>query len=349
MRAAPRVATLFAAAACGLAAVAAAQAPVIVPQPSPEASVSQTVGLTKLEIRYHRPAVNKRKVWGELVPMGEVWRAGANENTTITFSTPVSVEGKNVAAGTYGIHMIPGDKQWTVALSNVSSAWGSFSYDQKEDAVRVTVEPRRAPFEERLEYTFEDPTADSVTVLLRWEELAVPVRMTVDTNAVVVDSLRAQLRGLPRFSWQGWNQAAAYCLNHDVNLPEAVQWADRSISMNENFTNLRTKAGLLEKSGDTKTAAELRAKALQIATENDVNLYGYQLLGEKKYDEAIRLFQKNVKDYPKSWNTYDSLGEAYLAKGEKKLAAESYGKALAMTGDDTQKKRISGILDRMKT
>jgi hypothetical protein len=350
MRAAPRAATLFAVAVYGLAAAAAAQTPpVILPQPSPEASVSQTVGLTTLEIRYHRPAVNKRKVWGELVPMGEVWRAGANENTTLSFSTPVAVEGKKIAAGTYGVHMIPGEKQWTVALSNVSTAWGSFSYDEKEDAVRVTVEPRRAPFEERLEYTFEDPTADSVTVLLRWEEVAVPVRVTVDTNAVVVESLRAQLRGLPRFGWQGWNQAATYCLNHDVNLPEAVQWADRSIAINENFTNLRTKAALLDKSGDAKTAADLRAKALQIANEVDMNLYGYQLLGEKKYDEAIRVFQKNVKDYPKSWNTYDSLGEAYLTKGEKKLAAESYGKALTMTADETQKKRISGILDRMKT
>ena len=118
--------------------------------------------------------------------------------------------------------------------------------------------------------------------------------------------------------------------------------------MNQNFTNLRTKAGLLEAKGDTKAAADLRAKALQVATENDMNLYGYQLLGEKKYDEAIAVFQKNVKDYPKSWNTYDSLGEAYLAKGDKKQAADSYGKALAMTTDDAQKKRISDILARIK-
>ncbi len=323
--------------------------PLTLPQASPEASVTQTVGLTRLEIRYHRPAVNKRKVWGELVPLGEVWRAGANENTTISFSSPVTVEGQKLAAGTYGLHMIPGEKEWTVAFSNVTSAWGSFSYDEKEDALRVKVEPQRAPFEERLEYTFENPTEDAVTARLHWEELSVPVRIQVDTPQVVVESLRSQLRGLPRFSWQGWNQAANYCLTHGVNLEEATKWADRSIAINENFTNLRTKAGLLEKSGDTKTAGDLRAKALQIANEADINNYGYQLLGEKKYDEAIRYFQKNTKDYPKSWNTYDSLGEAYLAKGEKKLAADSYGKALAMTGDDTQKKRISGILEKMKS
>jgi tetratricopeptide (TPR) repeat protein len=322
--------------------------PLVLPQPSPEASVTQTVGLTEIGVRYHRPSVGKRKIWGELVPYNEVWRAGANENTIITFSSPVMVEGQKLAAGTYGLHMIPTEKDWTVVFSNVSSAWGSFSYDPKEDALRVTVQPKRSEFEERLSYTFENPTEGAVTAVLRWEELAVPIRITVDTPSVVVESLRLQLRGLPRFSWQGWNSAAAYCAQNNVNLEEAMQWADRSIAMNENFSNLKTKGDLLEKKGDTKAAAELQAKALRVAKEAELNTYGYQLLGQKKVDEAIGVFQKNVKDHPKSWNTYDSLGEAYLAKGDKKLAAEYYGKALAMTTDETQKKRISGILARIK-
>ncbi|HTO87123.1 MAG TPA: DUF2911 domain-containing protein [Thermoanaerobaculia bacterium] len=322
--------------------------PLVLPQPSPEASVSQTVGVTQIGVRYHRPAVSKRKIWGELVPYNEVWRAGANENTVITFSSPVMVEGQKLAAGTYGLHMIPTEKDWTVAFSNVSSAWGSFSYDPKEDALRVTVQPRRSEFEERLSYTFEDPTDGAVTAVLRWEELAVPIHITVDTPSVVVESLRLQLRGLPRFSWQGWNNAAAYCAQNNVNLEEAMQWVDRSITMNQSFTNLKTKADLLEKKGDAKAAAELNAKALQVAKEADLNTYGYQLLGQKKIDEAIAVFQKNVKDYPKSWNACDSLGEAYLAKGDKKLAALYYGKALALATDETQKKRISGILARIK-
>jgi tetratricopeptide (TPR) repeat protein len=322
--------------------------PLVLPQASPEASVTQTVGLTEIGVRYHRPAVSKRKIWGELVPYNEVWRAGANENTIITFSSPVMVEGQKLAAGTYGLHMIPTEKDWTVAFSNVSSAWGSFSYDPKEDALRVTVQPKRSEFEERLSYTFEDPTDGSVTAVLRWEELAVPIHITVDTPSVVIESLRLQLRGLPRFSWQGWNNAAAYCAQNNVNLEEAMQWADRSIAMNRNFANLKTKADLLEKKGDAKGAAELHAKALQVAKEADLNTYGYQLLGQKKIDEAIAVFQKNVKDYPKSWNTHDSLGEAYLAKGDKKLAAEYYDKALAMATDETQKKRISGILARIR-
>jgi len=322
--------------------------PLVLPQPSPEASVTQTVGLTEMAVRYHRPAVGKRKIWGELVPYNEVWRAGANENTTITFSSPVKVEGQKLAAGTYGLHMIPTERDWTVIFSNVSSAWGSFSYDPKEDALRVTVQPKKAEFEERLSYTFEDPTDNTATAVLRWEELAVPIGITVDTPTVVVESLRLQLRGLPRFSWQGWNSAAAYCVQNNVDLDEASQWVDRSIAMNQNFSNLKTKSDLLEKEGDAKGAAEFQAKALAVAKEADLNTYGYQLLGRKKVEEAIVVFQKNVKDYPKSWNTYDSLGEAYLIKGDKKLAAEYYGKALAMTTDETQKKRIEGVLARIK-
>jgi hypothetical protein len=325
-------------------------APLTLPDASPKASVSQTVGLTDITIAYHRPAVNKRKIWGELVPYNEVWRAGANENTTIAFSTPVTVGGKGLPAGTYGLHTLPGEKDWSVMLSTVSSAWGSFSYDAKEDAVRFTVTPSTVPgSEERLEYRFEDPTDNSVNVVLSWEKLRLSFPVTVDTNAVVLESLKSQLRGLPRFSWQGWNQAAQWCLRNDVDLDQALVWADRSIGVQATFANLRTKAGILEKKGDPKSAQELRDRAMKIATEADINTYGYQLMGQKKTDEAIAIFRKNVKDHPDSWNTYDSLGEALAAKGDKKAAIENYGKALSMTTDPVQKKRINDILAKLKT
>jgi tetratricopeptide (TPR) repeat protein len=326
---------------------AVAQPALTLPEASPEASVSQKVGLTEIVIRYHRPAVNKRTVWGDLVPYDEVWRAGANENTTISFSTPVTINGKPLAAGTYGLHMIPTKGDWTIAFSKMNVAWGSFSYDEKEDALRVTAKPQAAEFEERLSYRFDDPTEKSVTVAMTWEKVEVPFRVEVDTPSVVIASLRNELRGLPRFGWQGWNGAAAYAMRNKVNLDEALTWVDRSISMQENFTNLRTKAGILEAKGDAKSAAELRAKAMSIATEADINNYGYQLLGAGKIDEAIEVFRKNVKDHPQSWNTYDSLGEAYGQKGDKKLAAENYRKAQNMTKDPEQKKRIAGILAKM--
>ncbi|HSD73092.1 MAG TPA: DUF2911 domain-containing protein [Thermoanaerobaculia bacterium] len=331
-----------------IAASAGAQPALKVPQPSPKATISQTVGVTDIAITYHRPAVNKRTVWGELVPYDQVWRAGANENTTISFSSPVTVNGKPLAAGTYGLHMIPSKSgDWTIAFSNVSWAWGSFTYDENEDALRVTTKAQPAEFQERLSYSFDDPTERSVDVALRWEKIRVPFTVEIDTPAVVLESLRRELRDLPRFSWQGWNQAAAYCLQKKVNLDEALTWADRSIRMQETFNNLRTKAGLLDLKGNAKTAAELRDRSMKIATEADINGYGYQLLGTGKTDEAIEIFRKNVRDHPQSWNVYDSLGEAYDRKGDKKLAVENYRRAQNMTQDPDQKKRISDILSRL--
>ena len=329
------------------AALGQAFSPLKTPQASPEASVDQVVGVTDIRIGYHRPAVNKRKVWGELVPYKEVWRAGANENTTISFSSDVSVGGQKLAAGTYGLHMIPTESDWTIIFSKQNAAWGSFSYDQKEDAARITATPQPAEFQERLGYTFEDPTDTSVQVAMRWEKVKVAFPVTVDTPQVVVESLRKELRGLGRFFWQGWNQAAAYCLRNNVNLDEALQWADESTKIAENFTNLRTKAGLLEKKGDTKTAEALRARSLALATETDMNNYGYQLLGQKKTDEAIAAFKKNVKDHPASWNVYDSLAEAYATKGDKKQATELYTKALSMA-PESQKKRINEALAKLR-
>jgi len=269
-------------------------------------------------------------------------------SSTITFSSPATVGGKTLPAGTYGLHMLPNEKDWSVMLSSVASAWGSFSYDEKEDVVRFTVAPKPADFEERLEYRFENPTENSVDVVMQWEKLTVSFPITVDTNAVVMASLKAQLRGLPRFGWQAWNTAANWALTHDQDLDQALKWADQSVTTQATFGNLRTKAAILEKKGDTKQAEELRAQAMKIATEADINVAAYQLLGQKKYDEAIALFRKNIKDYPNSWNCYDSLGEALAAKGDTKASVENYRKALSMTTDPVQKKRIEDILSKMK-
>jgi TolA-binding protein len=323
--------------------------PLTLPQASPAATVTQQVGLTDIQIDYHRPAVAKRKVWGDLVPYGQVWRAGANENTSIELSTPATIGGKTLPAGTYGVHMLPTEKDWSVMLSSASTAWGSFSYDEKEDVVRFTVTPKAtADSEERLEYRFENPTENSVDVVMQWEKIQVSFPITVDTKAVVMASLQKQLRGLPRFGWQAWNQAANWALQNDVDLPQALKWADQSVQTQATFQNLRTKAGILEKQGNSKEAEALRAQAMKIATEADINAYGYSLIGQKKVDEAIAVFRKNVKDYPNSWNTYDSLGEALALKGDTKAAVESYNKAMSMTTDPVQKKRIQDILSRMK-
>ena len=328
--------------------LAAAQVPGLQgPEASPAATVTQVVGLTEIAVSYHRPAINGRQVWGALVPYDQVWRAGANENTTVSFSTPVTVNGTKLAAGTYGLHMIPTARDWTAIFSTQAEAWGSFSYDAKEDAARVTVKPEPAPFQERLSYTFDEPTRNSVVLALRWEKLRVPLEVRIDLARTVLEDYKAQLRGLPRFGWQGWNQAANWAAQNDVDLDDALAWADRSIGMNRNFANLRTKALVLTKKGDAAAADALTREALGIATEAEINAYGYQLLGQQKVDEAIAMFEKNVKDHPKSWNTYDSLAEAYGVKGDKKKSLEYYTKALSMTTAD-QKERIAGIIERLK-
>jgi tetratricopeptide (TPR) repeat protein len=324
-----------------------AQVPLKLPDASPAASATQAVGLAEFTVTYHRPAVNKRDVFGKLVPYGEVWRAGANENTTLTASAPFTFGDKPVPAGTYGVHVLPKPDSWTFILSSQSKAWGSFSYDEKEDVARVSVSPEAAPFAERLTWSFDDPGRDGVTLALRWDKTRAAVPIAVDFKAVTLANLRDQLRGLPRFGWQGWNGAAAWCLRNKTNLDEAMTWADRSISMTPTYQNLRTKAGLLELKGDNAGAAALRTRAQGLATEADINQQGYTLLGEGKTDEAIAVFRKNAADHPDSWNVWDSLAEGLEKKGDRAGAAENYRRALAKAPED-QKKRLNDTLARLK-
>jgi hypothetical protein len=326
-----------------------AQAPPLqFPQASPKASVSQRVGLSDLTVDYARPAVNGRKVWGGLVPYGQVWRAGANENTVLTVSTPVTVGGTSLPAGRYGVHMLPTAAAWTVVFSREAGGWGSYGYDPKEDAARVEVTPVAAEATNRLAYTFDDPTESSVVLSLRWENLRVPVRIEVDTKAVVAANLREQLRGLPQFFPEPWAQAAAWCLRNGTNLDEALAWTDRSLAIRPTFAALRTKADLVAKKGDAAQAEALRTKALALATEAEVNQLGYTLLGAGKVDEALAMFRKNVADHPGSWNVYDSLAEGLAVKGDKAQAIELYQKAKGMVAAADQKARIDSELARLR-
>jgi tetratricopeptide (TPR) repeat protein len=187
-----------------------------------------------------------------------------------------------------------------------------------------------------------------VEVVLGWDKLQISFPVTVDSKALTVASIKSQLRGLSRFSWQAWNQAAQWTATNDYDLDQGLAWVDRSIGMQATYANLSTKATILEKKKDSKGAAALRAQAMKIATEADINNLAYQRLAEKKNDEALALFRQNVKDHPDSWNCYDSLGEALTATGDKKGAAESYSKALALAPDPADKKRISAVLANLQ-
>ena len=316
------------------------------PEASQAASVTQRIGLTDITIKYHSPLAKGRKIWGDLVPYGEVWRAGANENTTITFSTDVKVEGGSLPAGTYGLHMIPTASAWTIIFSKNADAWGSFFYNQQEDALRVNVNPRPGAHQDWLSYTFADPQPKSVSAVLHWEKLEVPMKIEVDVPETVVQSMKKELTGVNGFFWQGYNQIAAYSVRNNIHMDEAAAWADRSIQIKKTFANMNTKAIILEKQGKATEAASLRKEALAMANEEELNAYGYELVAKGNMNEAIDLFRQNVKQYPNSWNVYDSLGEALLMSGNKSEAKENYKTALAKAPAD-QKGRIEGILQRL--
>jgi len=236
------------------------------PLKSQEAEVSQRIGLTTISIRYHRPLVNGRKIWGDLVPYGKVWRTGANLNTTIAFTDPVTVEGKTLAAGTYGLHMIPTAGDWTVILSKNSTSWGSFSYNQAEDALRATVTPQASDMHEALTYEFDDLHPDSATIELKWEKLAIPIHVSVDVHAVAEASIQRQLRSLPGYSWMGPEEAAEYLLGENVALDDALAYANKSIGIEDRIENEMTKEKILRALHRDAEANAARARARDFAT-----------------------------------------------------------------------------------
>ena len=325
------------------------QAGLKTPNASPAASVSQTVGLTDFHVTLITGLRSPvRKVWNGLVPYGEVWRGRANENTTLPASSPFKIGGKTLPAGSYGLHSIPGEKEWTVIVSTMSVAWKLRLQREGRCALRFTVTPTASEFTERLEYRFADPTDTSVTLVLQWEKLALPIKLEVDTPAVVMASMRAELRGGQQFNWAAWNAAANYWLKNGGAIDEAQTLADRAVNMVANYQTLTTVAAVAEKKGDKKLAADKRKEAEPLATEGDINTVAYGLLGQKKIDEAISAFQKNAQRHPTSWNVYDSLAEAYATKGDAKLAIDNYGKALKLVKDEDNRKRIEQTIARLK-
>src|ERR1700733_2277983 len=215
------------------------------PLQSQRAQISQRIGITDVAISYHRPLVNDRKIWGGLVPYGKVWRAGANENTTITFSDPVLIEGKPLDKGTYGLHMIPNADEWTIIFSKNSTSWGSFTYDQAEDALRVTVKPKPADMHNALTYDFDELKPDSAVVELEWEKIAVPFKVSVDVHDAVQASLKKQLRNLSQYTWMSWDDAANYLLTEKIALNDALTFANKSIENEDRYDNEMTKSKVL--------------------------------------------------------------------------------------------------------
>jgi tetratricopeptide (TPR) repeat protein len=317
------------------------------PTLSQRAVVTQRIGLTDITIIYHEPQVGGRELWGKVIPYGKVWRAGANENTTIAFADDVSVEGKPLPAGTYGLHMIPNEDHWTIIFSRNSTSWGSFSYDEKEDALRVDVKPQPAEFREALTYTFDDIKPESAAATLRWEKLAVPFHISVDVKAITERSIRNQLRNTGGFTWAGFDEAATWCLDGNCNLEQAMKWEDTSIQNEERFENLLTKSQILAAMGKNQEAEATKAKALERASGLQLHVYGRGLQIQKKQDEGFAVFKINIQKRPNEWYTHGELARMAAAKGDFATALKEMKLALAGAPDAT-KSQIQGLIARLE-
>jgi len=316
------------------------------PRDSQKAVITQRIGITDITIRYHRPLVKDRQIFGKLVPYGQVWRTGANENTTIEFTDPVSIEGKPLDKGTYGLHMIPGENAWTVIFSKQTQAWGSFTYKASEDALRVSVKPQASDFHEALTFDFDQPTEDSAVAALRWDKVAVPFKIAVNVDQVVTASLSNQLRGLSQYTWDGWDDAGNYLLAHK-HLDEALKDEDASIQVEDRFENELTKSKVLEAMGKTDEAKATHDKALAQATPQQRHGYGLQLLGEKKRDEAFAVFRANAKAHPEMWFTHSGMARVYSAQGDFNSAVSEMKTAYA-SAPDANKSIIQTYIKRLE-
>jgi len=318
------------------------------PDVSQAAEVKQRIALTDITVNYHRPLVNGRKIWGGLVPYGKVWRAGANENTTIEFSDPVSVEGKPLAKGTYGLHMIPNQDSWTVIFSKTNTGWGSYSYDQKEDALRVDVKPRPlAENKEALEFDFEDLKPTSTAVTLKWEKLGVPFTASVNDADQTLQNIRAQLKGRGQFTWQSLDEGAQFCLTRKINLDEALRWADASIQNEERFDNLSTKADILRALNRPDEAKTVWNHALEIANAPQLYTYGRQLQNQKKGAEAMEIFKEVAKRFPQGVYGYLAQARIKSSAGDFAGAANDAKQAQAAAPTDAQKQSIQALITRL--
>jgi Protein of unknown function (DUF2911) len=335
---------------------------------NPRAMVSEEVGITSITIKYGRPDVNKRegKIYGDgnLVPYGfsttnfitgkptSPWRAGANENTVISFEHDVKVEGKDIKAGTYGLHIALSADIATLIFSNQSDAWGSFYYEEKNDVLRVEVKPVSLDKSvEYLKYEFIEHKEKYCVIALQWEKLSIPFKVEVDVENIVIARLREQVTSQKGFNSNNMLQAAQYCLNKNINLEEALQWSIRAINGfqgQKSFITLRNLATAYDKLNRIPQADSTMDEALLIATANQYTAYGRQLITQKRVDKAMEIFKASEKRYGDMWGVNNGLMSGYAAKGDFKNAIKHAEKAMAQVPNDAAKKILEGQLIKLK-
>lgn len=338
-----------------------------------KASVTQHIGLVKVTIDYSSPDVHapngddrRGKIWGELVPWGTIddpfgtctecpWRAGANENTVFTVSHDVKINGQPLKAGSYGLHLIPQkDADWTLIFSKNSTSWGSYTYDPREDALRVQVKPSKSEYHEYLTYEFDERKPAQATAALKWEEIQVPWTISVDSpEDLYLARIREELRNNVGFRWQNWVAAAQYALQ--AKRPnDALEFADRAVNFafigQENFQTLNTLAMAQEAAGKTAEAQATRQKAWNHQTASVIDLHqaGRTLLNQGKKEEALKLWELNAKRNPNVWPVHVGLARGYSAVGRYKDALKHAKLALAQAPDDQNKATLQTGIKKLE-
>ncbi len=334
------------------------------PRGSQMASVSQTVGISKIYINYSRPSVNGREIWGKLVPYGmnnlgfgtakeSPWRAGANENTIIKFTSDVTVEGQALSAGKYGLHMIiqDGANKATVIFSKNNSAWGSYFYEPSEDALRVDVAMEDGAHTEQLTYTFNNVTANSATAVLSWGKKRIPFKVEMDVANIVLSDIRKKMQNQPGFNRQTWEQAANYASNNGGDLNEALGWINNAIAgqfySQQTFNNTQIKAGILMKMGKQAEALALMDGYMDKASVLERHQYGRTLIAQNMKDKALEVFKMNAKENKGTWPVHYGLARGYSALGDYKAALKHLKIALNNAPNAASKGRVQANIDKL--
>ena len=337
------------------------------------ALVVQHMGLVRVSVDYYSPDVHAPdgadrtgKIWGGLVPYGMAnlgfgtcgdqcpWRGGANQNTVFTTSHDLLVQGQKLPAGAYGLHFVPGPEEWTVIFSRDSTSWGSFFYDAKQDALRVQAKPEKGEYREWLTYEFTDRRPDRATLALMWENLRLPLQLAVeDAESLWVENLRRELRSNPGFTWQGWQQAAAYVADAGKHLEQGLEWAQQAVDGPQgqrNFTTLSTLARLQDATGRAEESKATMAAALEHPTAGpfDLHFFARRLQGEGKNEEAMRVFELNARKHPGVWPTAFGLARGHAGLGRKAEAIAQARAALAEAPDEAAKGNVQRFIEQLE-
>ena len=240
------------------------------PMPSPAATVKQRVGLTDIEVVYSRPSVKERKIFGDLVKYGEVWRTGANKACAITFSTNTGVAGQEIPAGTYAIFTIPSESEWTVIFSRNTEQWGAEKYNQSEDALRISVKPVKSEFTESMMFYFDNLRNESALLNLQWETTRISIPLTVNPAETAMKNIEKAIAGADDM-FRTYNSSARYYIDNNLDAKKALEWAQKSVSMSKKYWNLTTLSRAQAANGMVKEAIKSaeEATALSLEAKND--------------------------------------------------------------------------------